>query len=136
MHWTRIDAAIDHAFEAFWAVIADAFPENRSGDMPPEGYDYMTQHGKALVNLWLDLNTDAGSTVGETPAPGRPGTPVRTIPVDALREGHMTMAGPVTEVRDDGDRITYTVQPPEAAPVVTCQPKGAIVRVYPANTGH
>ena len=54
----RVKAAVQRADEAFWAEIAESFPEARTGDLSPqetvtrEVYDYRDVVG------WLRWNTE------------------------------------------------------------------------------
>lgn len=55
---SRIDTALDAADIAFWAVIAEHFPEAKTGDFDPGAAKEHYEANKASVRHWLSLNTD------------------------------------------------------------------------------
>lgn len=52
----RIDEAIDDAELAFWSVIADKFPECRTGDASPEEVMELWNAHKKAVGAWIIQN--------------------------------------------------------------------------------
>ena len=52
----RLKAAIERADNSFWAVIADSFPEAKSGDYPPDLSSAREQHNREAVLWWLHYN--------------------------------------------------------------------------------
>lgn len=69
----RIAKAIECANDAFWNVIAAAFPEATSGDLAPDAELEMSQGQESIVKTWLQVNAPralfpVGSYVRYTPA--------------------------------------------------------------------
>jgi hypothetical protein len=54
----RIENAIKKADIAFWDVIAQQFPEVKTGDMPPYAAILFEEIQKKVVGYWIDFNTD------------------------------------------------------------------------------
>ena len=52
----RISDAVIEADEAFWAAIAAAFPEVKSGDFDPGDANEFGKIQTKMVKLWLDAN--------------------------------------------------------------------------------
>ncbi len=55
-HQQRLSAALQHADEAFWARIAESFPEAKTGDFPPEVTYRRDYKNSEDVILWLHYN--------------------------------------------------------------------------------
>jgi hypothetical protein len=53
---TVSDEVLEDAQEAFWDVIATAFPEVEAGDYPPDATLHFEQECRSAVNLWLGWN--------------------------------------------------------------------------------
>ena len=52
----RLDSALRNAQEAFWEVIADEFPEIKSGDFSPGDAFEFDQAIRNAVEAWYDGN--------------------------------------------------------------------------------
>jgi hypothetical protein len=52
----RKEQARDQAEQAFWAVIAAAFPEIRTGDMAPDQVFNFNQACRIAVDQWVENN--------------------------------------------------------------------------------
>jgi len=52
----QIESAVEEAQEAFWAVIAEKFPEVKTGDFPPDASHQFSHHCELAVSIWLRLN--------------------------------------------------------------------------------
>ncbi len=55
-HRERLDKALEDADNAFWAVIAERFPEAKSGDYPPDLTHFRDHHNEEDVLWWLRFN--------------------------------------------------------------------------------
>ncbi len=55
-HFARLDKALEDADNAFWAVIAERFPEAISGDYPPDLTMNRNEHNREDVLWWLRFN--------------------------------------------------------------------------------
>ena len=47
---------VDEAEQAFWAVIADKFPEVKTGDFPPDATIEYAKACRLAVDRWLRFN--------------------------------------------------------------------------------
>jgi hypothetical protein len=54
----RVEAACDAAEEAFWAKIAESFPEIRTGDLPPDVVIPLHLENIQAICCWLGGNSD------------------------------------------------------------------------------
>ena len=54
--YTRMKAAVDKADEAFWAVIAEAFPEIKTGDVGPDFVMRREENNLMDVKSWIGGN--------------------------------------------------------------------------------
>lgn len=52
----RLDAAVEEAELAFWAVIAEAYPEAQTGDFPFDAAHAIEQSMRAAAKRWIELN--------------------------------------------------------------------------------
>ncbi len=52
----RIADAVQDAEDAFWAVIAEQFPEADSGDLSPDAAFALTAAMEKAVRAWIDAN--------------------------------------------------------------------------------
>lgn len=52
----RVRAAVRAGEEAFWAVIAEAFPEAESGDLSPDAVDDMQRALLRATHRWVEAN--------------------------------------------------------------------------------
>ena len=55
-HRERLRDALETADNAFWAIIAERFPEAKSGDYPPDLTQFREHHNKEDVLWWLRFN--------------------------------------------------------------------------------
>lgn len=55
-HVNRLETALGAADEAFWAVIAERFPEATTGDYPPDLTWARENHNKEDLLWWLRFN--------------------------------------------------------------------------------
>lgn len=55
-HQQRLSAALQYANEAFWAKVAENFPEARTGDFSPELTYARDYHNSEDVLWWLTFN--------------------------------------------------------------------------------
>jgi len=56
----RIRLAVDKAEQAFWASIAESFPEAQSGDLPPDAVGLLMQSMTDVVKFWVHFNVPGG----------------------------------------------------------------------------
>ena len=54
----RITEAVEDGANSFWAVIAERFPEAKSGDFPPDAEFALTKALENAVRVWLDANVE------------------------------------------------------------------------------
>jgi hypothetical protein len=52
----RLEEAVEKAGEAFWAVIAESYPEIKSGDFPPDATFAFDNAQEKAVKTWLGFN--------------------------------------------------------------------------------
>ncbi len=52
----QIAEVVDRAEEAFWAVVADNFPEAISGDLDPGTVEMLKRTMRGTVRQWLRVN--------------------------------------------------------------------------------
>lgn len=52
----RIADAIDTAAQAFWASVAESFPEVTTGDLDPETVDQLEREMGHAILTWLGTN--------------------------------------------------------------------------------
>lgn len=62
----RLNDAIGSAQEAFWSVIADKYPEIKSGDMMPLDLFSFENALEKGVTVWLDTNQEEEEGEGES----------------------------------------------------------------------
>ena len=55
-HRDRLQAVLEAADDAFWAVIGDRFPEAKTGDWSPDLAFTRDNHNKEDVLWWLRFN--------------------------------------------------------------------------------
>ena len=55
----RVHNAVVNAQSAFWAEIAKAFPEIKTGDFPPEAQLVFDSACVSAATLWVESNRDA-----------------------------------------------------------------------------
>lgn len=67
---TRMAEAINEAREAFWAAIAAAYPEIKTGDFPPDAAEAFDNAMADAVTVWVEANKGAG-TMYRAPDSGR-----------------------------------------------------------------
>ena len=60
----RFDRLVDDAEAAFWAELARAVPEARTGDMPPDASAVFTSACARAVAAWLIANVNPTPTTG------------------------------------------------------------------------
>lgn len=53
----RFDTATQDALDAFWNVIAQRYPEIRTGDMGPDEVFTMQAQAEQWVRWWLENNS-------------------------------------------------------------------------------
>ena len=58
----RLTAALMHAQDAFWAKIAECYPEAKSGDFPPDATSIFDDQCEAAVKYWIKLNCPLADT--------------------------------------------------------------------------
>jgi hypothetical protein len=61
----RITGAVRDAEDAFWAVVAEQFPEAESGDLAPDAALSLTRAMEKAVRAWIDANVTSGLGVTE-----------------------------------------------------------------------
>ena len=63
----KINDAVENAQMAFWAAIAESYPEIKSGDfMPAQQFAFFDACKKA-VSHWLEMNSEEEPTVPDLP---------------------------------------------------------------------
>lgn len=65
----RITTAIEEAELAFWAVIAQRFPECKTGDFPPDADFQLSDDLQRAVKVWLSFNHPAFENEAATTVP-------------------------------------------------------------------
>lgn len=53
----KITAAVDDAMEAFWASVANSFPEAKTGDLDPGVDTHFSAAADKAVKAWVNSNT-------------------------------------------------------------------------------
>ncbi|MEW5833363.1 MAG: hypothetical protein AB1763_11065 [Campylobacterota bacterium] len=71
----QVDQAIENAGLAFWATIAAAFPEIKTGDFPPDADYAFKAAQRDAVSLWLEWNHPALNEPEAQASPGAGDTP-------------------------------------------------------------
>ena len=61
----RISNAVLDGEDAFWAVIAEQFPEAESGDLVPDASMALTRALEKAVRAWIDANITSDLGVSE-----------------------------------------------------------------------
>lgn len=55
-----VEKAVDKALDAFWDVVANEFPDAKTGDFPPDLHFEMQETMTKMVNHWLQVNLKEG----------------------------------------------------------------------------
>lgn len=53
---TKVDEVIEKAQDAFWKVVAENYPEVKTGDLPPEAVLDFEEASLNAVKAWLRWN--------------------------------------------------------------------------------
>ena len=55
---SKLEKTMENAEYAFWEAVADAYPEVKSGDLPPCASFRFREACREAINLWLNYNSD------------------------------------------------------------------------------
>ncbi|HUT97326.1 MAG TPA: hypothetical protein VMW60_04325 [Dehalococcoidales bacterium] len=56
---TKVDEVIEKAQDAFWKVVAESYPEVKTGDLPPEAVLDFEEASQNAVQAWLRWNKES-----------------------------------------------------------------------------